>query len=186
MRAIIVAMSVSVLALSMIACGPGLKAPRAADGSKLQVYIVQDRNIAADAEPKKAEQRNQMSDYFEAHLKSLLTKYEYEVFQIPAVDQFVPGPNKFLLEVKVQSYNPGNKGARVAGALIGGWTGAAMGNAGEARLAAEFKLSGEQGKIAGSDLNEGSGTSDWQAACQKINNLILKSTSKTLQKLYKK
>lgn len=185
MRTSLVAVIVAVFGLSMIACGPGLKAPRAADGSKLAIYVVQDRNLPSDLEPEKLTQRTQMSEYFETDLKNLLTKYDYDVVPIATAEEFNPGPNKYLLAVKVLSYNAGSKGARVAGAIMGGWGGAIAGDAGSAKLAAEYKLSGEQGKIAGSDINLASSDPNWQVLCRNVNAAILKGTSKSLQKLYK-
>jgi hypothetical protein len=184
MRLSLATLTVSILALSAVACGPGLNAPKLADGQKIGIYVVHDRNIPGDADGDKVKMRNQVSDYLEANLTAVLTRYGYEVFAIQAADQFVPGPNKFLLNVKVQAYNPGNKGARVAAAFVGGWTGNAMTSQSQAHLSAEYKLTGERGKVAGSDLSEGSGTGDWQMACQNVNSRIIQGTSKSLQALY--
>jgi hypothetical protein len=184
MRASIATLAVSVLALTVVACGPGLKAPKTADGSKIGLYILHDRNISADADEAKAKMRTQMSEYFEANLANVLTKYDYEIHTITAADQFTPGPNKFLMDVKVSSYNPGDKGKRIAGAFVGGWAGQSMASSAEARLAIEYKLTGEKGKVASTDFNEGSGTSDWQVACNNVTRRILQGTSKSLQKLY--
>ena len=126
MRASIVTLTVAVLALSAVACGPGLNAPKLADGQKIALFVLPDRNISADMDEAKAKGRTQMSEYFEADLKNVLVKHGYDVQLITAADQFTPGPNKFLLDVKVSSYHPGDKGARIAGAFVGGWTGAAM------------------------------------------------------------
>jgi hypothetical protein len=186
MRAYLVAVSISVMALSMIACGPGLKAPKMADGSKIGLYVAFDRNISADAEPEKAVQRNQMSDYLELDLPNLLKKYDYDVFPLANVADFVPGPNKYLMTVKVLSYSAGSKGARIAGALMGGWGGAIAGDKGAAFLDLEYKVSGEKGKVVGGDINLRTTDPNWQVVVRMVDSAILKGTSKAMQKLYKK
>lgn len=184
MRKIALALFLSVVALSVVACGPGLKAPKLADGSKVVVAMLVDGGVTADTDAEKAKQLNEVTARLSGDLTSRFTKNEYQVETVAAEDQFTPGPNKFLLKVKVLSYNPGNKGARVAGALIGGWTGAAMGNAAEARLAASYVLNSETAKIAGGDLNEGSGTSDWPYAVARVNTLIMQRAAKAIQAQY--
>ncbi len=185
MRASLVTVALSAVALMMVACGPGLNAPKLSDGSKIGIYVVQDRNLPMDAEAEKLAQRTQMSEFFETDLNSLLTKYGYEVFPIASAEEFNPAPNKFLLSVRVLSYNAGSKGARVAGALMGGFAGNAVSRAGAANLAAEFSLKGEQGKVAGTDVNISSTDYKWQNLCRQVNMAIIKGTSKSLQKLYK-
>jgi len=175
-----------VLMLGLAACGPGLKAPVPPDGGKVVVSVVFDYGITEDTDAEKAKQLTQVGEYFAADLKKRFDKNGYEIETLEAADQFTPGPNKFLLTVKVLSYNPGAKGARVAGALLGGYAGMAMANAAEARLAASYRLTGESGKLAGGELNEGSGSSDWPAAVQKVSLLILKGSAKAIQGVYKK
>jgi hypothetical protein len=182
---VVLSVFLGVAALSLVACGPGLKAPQPSDGGTIAVHVAFDRNIPEDAEADKVTQRNQVSDWMEADLQNMFRKYKYDIMVIDHKDQFNPGTHKFLLDVKVLSYNPGSKGARVAGALMGGWAGQAVGQSGEARLAVHYKLVGEEGKVIEADLNEGSGSSDWQTAVRKVNQLILKGTAKSLQKLYK-
>ncbi len=186
MRTSIVALIVSVMALSVIACGPGLKAPKMADGSKIGLFIVFDRNISADAEPDKLAQRTQMSEYLEADLPKLLTKYDYDVQTLANAADFVPGPNKYLMTARVLSYSAGSKGARIAGALMGGWGGQIAGDKGAAFLDLEYKVVGEKGKVVGNDINLRTTDPNWQVVVRMVDSAVLKGTSKAMQKLYKK
>jgi len=177
--------ALSAAALFLVACGPGLKAPKTSDGSKIGLYIVYDRNLPADGEAEILAQRTQMSEYLEADLNKLLPKYGYEVFPIAAADQFNPGPNKFLMNVKVVDYDPGKAGARVARALMGGFVGRSIAKAGGSKISVEYTLSGEQGKVASADYNLAAKDWKWQNLIRDLNLAVLKSTSKSLQALYK-
>ncbi len=165
-------------------CGPGLKAPQVSDGV-IQVYALFDRGISDTADEDKAKQLNQMAEWMEADLAKLFKKNGYEFTQIESIDEYTDAAHRFLLKVKVLSYNAGSKGARVAGALVGGWSGMAMAQSAEARLAAGYELVGADGVLVSGDLNEGSGTADWSTAVRKVDTLIIKSAAKKIQGLYK-
>lgn len=184
MRSVAVVVGAFVAVAIVTGCGPGLKAPQV-EGGRVQVFALVDRGIADTAEEEKVKQRSQMSDWMEADLANLFKKNGYEFQQIASIEDYADAPHRFLLKVKVLSYNPGNKGARVAGALVGGWSGAAMAQSAEARLAASYELLDGEGTLVSGDMNEGSGTADWNAAVRKVNSLIIRGVAKKIQGLYK-
>jgi len=184
MRVVSMVLGAVLLVAFVTGCGPGLKAPELAGGEKIQVLALFDRGVTATTDEDMAKQRNQMSEWLEADLAKMFTKNGYDFQAIASADEYAAAANRFLLKVKVLSYNPGNKGARVAGALVGGWSGAAMAQQAEARLAAQYELANADGTLVTGDMNEGSGTSDWNAAVRRVNLLIIKGTAKKIQSLY--
>ncbi len=184
MRAVSMVLGAALMISFVTGCGPGLKAPKVEDG-KIQVFALVDRGVEGEADVDKVKQRDQVGTWMEGDLANLFRKNGYDFQQIASEEDFVPAAHRFLLKVKVLSYHPGNKGARVAGALVGGWSGAAMAQAAEARLAANFQLIGPDGALVSGDTNQGSGTGDWNVAVRNVNVVVIKSVAKKIQSLYK-
>lgn len=186
MRSMSMVLGAVLMVALVTGCGPGLKAPQLADGGKIQVLALVDRGLTDTTADDQAKSVNQVTDWMEADLAKMFTKNGYDFQKIATADEYADAANRFLLKIKVLSYNPGNKGARVAGALVGGWSGAAMAQAAEARLAASYELANADGALVTGNMNEGSGTGDWNVAVRKVNSLIIKGVAKKIQGLYAK
>ncbi|MDP2275210.1 MAG: DUF4410 domain-containing protein [Archangium sp.] len=109
-------LAVSLLGLTACASQRAVRAP---DGSPYTVEIYFDRN----SELVNRDQVAQVVGFMEPDLHSILLAAGYKLVMSSNPETFVPGPNRFLLIVKVVDYKPGSKAARMlvgfgAGALV--------------------------------------------------------------------
>jgi hypothetical protein len=143
----------------VFACGGRTgSAPKNPDGSKVAIMLFTDRGIQPDMPPDRVQQIDQMSDWMENDLLSILDKAGYAPTRVtdPSAQ---PGPGRYVLKVTVKNYSAGSKAARM---LVGFGAGAVV-------LDTHFELFGEgpQPLVIG-DPSIGS-SRDWTNAARKVN-----------------
>lgn len=113
----------AVLSILTLVAATGCKttrAPVAASGQKIQISVLLDRG-AEGLDERRAKYREQLGVYMERDLVRRLTRAGYAVSQIRDEAGYKAAPDSYLLAVKVTSYNPGSKAARM---LVGYGAGA--------------------------------------------------------------
>lgn len=154
-------------------CGGKVKAPRTAEGGKVAIYLLADRGIQPDMSNKEIEQLNQVGDFMEKHFLGLSQKSGYASTLIENNEQFIPGPGKYLLSVKVKRYNPGNKAARM---IIGFGAGAVS-------MDTHYQLFA-QGTEPVLVADDGVGSSrDWIFVVAKLNEKMLDAVTEKIKQL---
>ncbi len=97
------------------------KAPMASGGGKIKIFIVSDRGNPEEMEEKQWRYRNEVGTYMETDLLARLNRTGYEAKLITSKEEFVPGPDTYLISMEIESYNPGSSAARM---LVGFGAGA--------------------------------------------------------------
>jgi hypothetical protein len=147
------------LSAFVFACGGSAgNAPKNADGSRIAIMLFTDRGIQPDMPPDRVAQLDQMSEWMENDLLSLLDKAGYAATRI--ADSTTPaGPGRYVLKVTVKNYAAGSKAARM---LVGFGAGAVV-------LDTHFELFGEApAPLVVGDPSVGSGR-DWTNTARKVN-----------------
>jgi hypothetical protein len=148
-------------------CAAPLKAARAPDGSPLTLAIYFDRS-AVSAKP---DQVNQLIGFMEPDLHSQLLAAGYQLEQTNNPETFLPGPNRYLLIVRIVSYDAGSRAARM-------WAGGF--GAGAATLQTQHVLfAGPEQLLLQGTGSEGS-TRDWNFTAMKINQQISRDVTVAL------
>ena len=152
---------------ALTSCAGG-RAARAPDGSAYTLEVYFDRNAAL----KNAEQVGQVVEFMEPDLHSVLHGAGYEVVQSTNPEAFVPGPNRFLLIVRVVNYNPGSKAARM---LVGVGAGSLV-------LDTQHLLYSGPGQLMLQGSSSVGSSRDWNYAARKINQQITREVTGALSK----
>jgi hypothetical protein len=108
-----------VVLLGLSSCAAPQRAAKAPDGSPYTLAIYFDRSSSLA----KPDQVQQIIGFMEPDLHSVLLKAGYKLEQTDNPETFLPGPNRFLLIVRIVDYQPGSKAARMivgfgAGSLV--------------------------------------------------------------------
>jgi hypothetical protein len=156
------------LALLALPSCAGQRAARAADGSAYTLEVYFDRNSAA----KNTEQIGQVVSFMEPDLREILQSTGYQVVQSTNPEAFVPGPNKFLLIIKIVNYNPGSKAARM---LVGFGAGSLV-------LDTQHLLYSGPGQLLFQGTGSVGSARDWEYAARKINQQVTKEVTNALMK----
>ncbi|HEY6881922.1 MAG TPA: DUF4410 domain-containing protein [Polyangiales bacterium] len=128
------------------------------DGSRIAIMLYTDRGIAPDMPPDRVAQIDQMADWMENDLLSILDKTGYAATRVSDANTQA-GPGRYVLRVTVKNYNAGSKAARM---LVGFGAGAVV-------LDTHFELIGEAGTpLVIGDPSVGSGR-DWTNTVRKVN-----------------
>lgn len=157
----------SLALLALTSCA-GQRAARAPDGSAYTLEVYFDRNTAL----KNADQVGQVVDFMEPDLHEILQNTGYSVVKSTNPEAFVPGPNKFLLIIKVLNYNPGSKAAR----MLVGW------GAGALVLDTQHLLYSGPGQLIFQGTGSVGSARDWNYAARKINQQVTKEVTNALTK----
>lgn len=144
------------------------RAARAPDGSPYTIEVFFDRNSAL----KNADQVGQVVGFMDPDLRQILQDAGYSVVPSTNPEAFVPGPNRFLLLVKVLNYNPGSKAAR----MMVGW------GAGALVLDTQHVLYSGPGQIVFQGTSSVGSARDWENAARKINQQINRDITGALTK----
>jgi len=168
-----------VLRVSLIAAALSLgcfglvqaEAPKAAAGQK-NISIVFDNNTEG-LEARQAKSRGDLGEFMAPDLVRVFERYAksgYTAKLITKKEDFKPGPDEYLLIVKITDYNPGSKAAR----MIVGF------GAGGVKLAIHYDLSanGKETLMANDD-SVYSGR-DWFNAARKLNESTAKAVTTKL------
>lgn len=154
------------LLLLFTSCAGPMKAARAPDGSPLTLAIYFDRS-STNAKP---DQVNQLLGFMEPDLHSVLLAAGYRLEQSSNPETFVPGPNRYLLIIRVVNYDPGSQAAR---RWVGFGAGAALLDVQHVLFAGPEQL-----------LLQGTGSvasgRDWNYAAMKLNQQISRDVTVAL------
>ena len=157
---------VLLLALLLSACVAPLKAAVAPDGTPLTLAIYFDRATSQG----KPDQVNQLIGFMEPDLHSLLLAAGYKLEQTNNPETFLPGPNRYLLIIRVVNYNPGSSAARR-------WVGF---GAGAAQLDTQHFLFAGPDQIVLQGTGSVASGRDWNFAAMKINQQISRDVTVAL------
>lgn len=122
------------------------------------------------AQVNNVEQVQQVTDFMQPDLERMLTDAGYTVVRQADAASFQPGPNRYLVVVRITNYNPGSKAAR----MMVGW------GAGALVLDTDFELhAGPGAQLLGEKSSIGSGR-DWTNAARKTNQQVAKAITNRL------
>jgi hypothetical protein len=156
-----------VLMLALLtSCAAPLKAAIAPDGSPLTIAIYFDRATSEG----KPDQVNQLIGFMEPDLHSVLLAAGYKLEQTNNPETFLPGPNRYLLIIRVLNYNPGSQAART-------WVGF---GAGAAQLDIQHVLFAGPEQIVLQGTGSVASGRDWNFAAMKINQQISRDVTVAL------
>ena len=161
-------LSLAALSLLALTSCSGHRAARAADGSAYTVEVYFDRATRLP----NADQVEQVMQYMEPDLRNLLTRTGYSVVPSNDPNTFVPGPNRFLLVMRVTNYNPGSKAAR----MMVGW------GAGSLVLDTQHFLYSGPGQLVFQGAGSVGSSRDWNYAAHKINDQVTREIGAALAK----
>lgn len=159
-------MHVWLLGWLVLGCASERLSARAPDGSAYTLELYLDRNEALP----NATQVAQVAGFMEPDLRGTLLESGFSVVPIASPESFVPGPNKFLLIVKVLNYDPGSKAARM---VVGFGAGALVLDTQHLLYAGPDKLLMQSSGSVGSSR-------DWTNAARKINQQIAREVTHAL------
>lgn len=138
---------------------------------KSMIYVLTDRNITEDMDVNTINSRNQLGDWWEGDLSNVLTRRGgYEARQIQKSEEFVAGPDAYLLTAKIASYNPGSKAARI---LIGFGAGACS-------MDLHVELFGADNIQIFTKDDHVASSRDWKYVARKLNENILQAVNEAL------
>lgn len=149
----------------------GAMAESEAEARKTSIFFLLDRGDPATMNEKQYENRKDVGAYMEKDLVNMLKKKKYEPTLIQKPEDYTPGPGKYLLLVKIVSYNPGSKATRI---MVGFGAGATS-------LDIHYELTGEGAEPLISK-DDGVGSSrDWRNCARKLNENMMKEVSEKLK-----
>lgn len=161
------------LMAAVLVVGPAAsaKAPMTAGGEKIKIFLLSDRGDPKTMTDQQFNQRNQVHAWMERDLIKILNKGGYEASLVRNRGEYKPGPGRYLLSVKIVSYNPGSKAARM---FVGF-------GAGVTSLNNHYELFGKAKKpILAYDDGVGS-SRDWKNCARKLNKNAIKRVSEKLR-----
>ena len=153
-------------ALLLLTSCASQRAATAPDGSPYTLEVFFDRNSTL----KNPEQVDQVVAFMEPDLHQILSDTGYAVVRSSNPESFVPGPNRFLLIIKVLNYDPGSKAARM---LVGFGAGALA-------LDTQHLLYSGPGQLLLQTTGAVGSARDWNYAARKINLQITQQVNRAL------
>ncbi len=165
MKTLLTLAAMSLLALTSCS-GHRAAAARAPDGSAFTLEVYFDRNNQL----RNPDQVNEVVGYMEPDLHRILQRNGYTVVPTNNPEAFVPGPNKFLLVVKITNYNAGSKAARM---LVGYGAGSLV-------LDTQHLLFAGPGQLIFQSAGSVGSARDWNYAARKINEQVNNEVSRAL------
>lgn len=157
------------LAVAVALAATGCSSLKAARGPAGEVITLE---VAFERSPdiKNVDQVEQVVGFMQPDLEQMLTNLGYSVVRQPAPAAFQPGPNRYLVVVRVTNYNPGSKAARM---LVGLGAGALV-------LNTENELLGAPGAVLFRSNGSVGSSRDWTNAARKINQQVAKEVTSFL------
>jgi hypothetical protein len=157
--------------LAIVGCiGPQVKAPTRAGGGGYTIAVLSDRGVTPELDPDRANQYNQVGAWMEQDLLRMLRKAGYQARLIGSRGEFSGANGEYLLSVRIVTYRPGSKAAR----MVVGF------GAGATSLDTHYELygAGPQPLLA---EDHGVGSSiDWYQVVQKLNQQMVDAVSRKL------
>lgn len=155
----------AVAVLATTGCA-SLSAAKGPGGETLTLAVAFQRT----AELRNVDQVQQVTDFMQPDLERMLTDAGYVVERLADAAAFQPGPNRYLVVVRITRYNPGSKAAR----MMVGW------GAGALVLDTDFELhAGPGATLLAEKSSVGSGR-DWPQAARKTNQQVAKAVTNRL------
>lgn len=103
-------------------CAKGTPAPISTDGEKVEIVLLSHRGDPSAMNERQYQYRVEVGQWMERDLLNMLRRSGYEATQITSREDFSSKAGRYLLEVTIDSYNPGSSAARV---VVGYGAGAA-------------------------------------------------------------
>jgi hypothetical protein len=133
------------------------------------ICVLTDRNITEDTS--NVDSRNALADWWEVDLVNVLTRRGgYDAKLIQSRDEFVAGPDTYLLTAKIIDYNPGSKAARM---FVGF-------GAGSCSMDLHIELYGVDNKQLFTKDDHVASSRDWRNVARKLNENTLKAVNEAL------
>lgn len=150
-------------------CARAPRAPLADAGEKIEIMVFSNRGNPAEMTERQYKYRIEVGQYMERDLINRLKRSGYRALLINSKDEFEARAGRYLLIVKIVSYNPGNSATRI---FVGFGAGAAS-----LDNKYEFYSAGQKPIMAWDD---GVGTSEhWTRIPRKLNvNTVKRITEK--------
>lgn len=163
-----------IMLVLILAIGPvtGTMAESGAEAGKTSIFVLLDRGDPATMTDKQYEMRMDIGEWMERDLVNILRKKKFDSSVIQKPEEYTPGPGKYLLSIKIMSYNPGSKAARI---IVGFGAGAAS-----LDIHYEFTGEGAAEPLISKDDGVGSGR-DWRNCARKLNENIAKGVMEKLK-----
>ena len=171
MKKMLFALCLAFWTVALVGCATrSAKAPLAASGQKIQIQFLCDRGDPATMESRQFQYRQEVGAFMERNLIARLGKSGYEASQIQKREEFKPGPDRYLLTIKITMYNPGSTAARM---MVGYGAGAASMNT-------AYQLFGADPQPI-LEWTDGCGTSEhWSRIPIKLNTNVAKKITEKL------
>ncbi len=161
---------ITALTAVICACASVTPAPKTSSGKDIVMFVYIDRGIEKSFTDYQVRNRKQVGEWMEKDLPNILGKAGYSARLIGSRSEYKPTAGAYLLTVKITSYNPGSKAARM---LVGYGAGATSMNT-------HYELIGKGSKpIIADDTGVGS-SADWTAVIRKIDVLTTNSITAKL------
>jgi hypothetical protein len=152
------------------ACGSRQSAPTLPGGKRLAVLVYMDRTVAPETPADKVSQLQEVADFMEPDLLTLLRDSGYDAAVASGDSQ--PAEGQYKLNVQITDYNGGSKAARM---FVGF-------GAGAARLQSHFELFGPNGaSYTSGSPGSSTGKTSWQRTARKVNQEIVSAVSVRLR-----
>lgn len=143
-----------------------LSAAKGPGGETLTLAVAFQRT----AELRNVDQVQQVTDFMQPDLERLLTDAGYGVERLADAAAFQPGPNRYLVVVRITRYNPGSKAAR----MMVGW------GAGALVLDTDYELHAGPGAVLLAEKSSVGSGRDWPQAARKTNQQVAKAVTNRL------
>jgi len=151
-------------------CARVPQAPLTVAGEKIEIMVFSDRGNPAELTERQYKYRIEVGQYMERDLINLLRRSGYQATLITSKDKFEAHASRYLLIVKIVSYNPGSSAARM---FVGFGAGAAS-----LDNKYEFYGAGQEPIMVWDD---GVGTSEhWTKILKKLNTNTVKRITEKL------
>jgi hypothetical protein len=153
------------VALAATGCS-SQRAARGPAGEVITLGVVFERG----ADIKNVDQVEQVTSFMQPDLEGMLSNMGYAVERVQDRRAFQPGPNRFLVAVRITSYYPGSKAARM---FVGFGAGSLV-------LNTENELLGSHDAVLFRSNGSVGSSRDWTNAARKINQQIAREVTNFL------
>jgi len=108
--------------LSVAGCTTSPQSPQGNAGKKIEIMVLSDRGNPAEMSQQQYKYRIEVGQWMERDLLNRLRRSGYEASLVETKEKFEARDGRYLLVVKIVSYNPGSSAARI---VVGFGAGAA-------------------------------------------------------------
>lgn len=160
------------LGLVLAGCATIPPAPRTADGEKVEIMVLCDRGDPDAMTERQYQYRVEIGRWMERDMLRLLNDAGYRGTLVQSEDAYTPGEGRYLVEVRIVSYNPGSAAGR---AFVGYGVGART-------LNCHYTFSGSPSAPL-LEWDDGCASSrKWTRLCRKLNENTIRRVTKALKK----